>query len=83
VLNYLDDDDYIESLILASSIYIESCVGNEYLVDEKMVKLADLLQSKLISDMYENRGTIIAANSKKDIIVTTILDKLSNFYGGE
>lgn len=42
------------------------------------MKLANLLQKKLIADMFENRGTEIS-NSTKDTIVTTILDKLSNY----
>ena len=29
--------------------------------------------------MYEKRGTEISNNTKKDTIVTTILDKLSNY----
>ena len=29
--------------------------------------------------MYEKRGTEIPNNTKKDTVVTTILDKLSNY----
>ncbi|NRY59852.1 head-tail connector protein [Clostridium beijerinckii] len=72
-----DEDDYLNELIEASEIYIESCVGISYKQDEKAVKLANLLMKKLCSDLYENRGTEIASNTKKDIIVTTILEKLS------
>lgn len=81
-VDYDEDDDYIESLIEVSEIYIESCVGSEYKTDEKAMKLATLLQKKLIYDMYENKGTEISNNTKKDRIVTTILDKLSSFGGG-
>ena len=78
-IDYEDDDSYIEQLIIVSEIYIDSCVGEEYKTNEKAMKLAEILQLKLIKDMYDNRGTEIPSNSKKDIIVTTILDKLSNF----
>lgn len=78
-VDYDEDDVYISNLIDVSEIYIESCVGEQYKTDTKAVKLADLLQLKLIQDMYDNRGTEIANKTKKDMIVTTILDKLSNF----
>lgn len=55
-------------------------VGEGYKADEKAIQLSNLLKYKLISDMYENRGTEIPNNTKKDIIVTSILDKLS-LYG--
>lgn len=78
-VDFADDDIYIADLIVVSEIYIDSCVGEEYKANEKAMKLAEILQLKLIKDMYDNRGTEIPSNSKKDIIVTTILDKLSNF----
>lgn len=74
------EDNYIIELIEISDIYIESMVGDAYKIDEKAVKLSNLLRKKLILSMYENRGTEIPANTKKDIIVTSILDKLSNYY---
>lgn len=77
-----DEDVYIQSLIDTSLIYIDSMVGEEYKEDEKAVKLADLLQLKLICDMYENRGTEVPKNTQSDRITTSILDKISN-YGGE
>ncbi len=76
-IDYDDEDNYIQELIEVSEIYIISMVGEAYKKDEKGSKLANLLQKKLISDMYENRGTEIAANTKKDNIVISILDKLS------
>lgn len=82
-IDYTDEDLYLNELIDVSLIYIDSMVGESYKTDEKAVKLASLLQKKLISDMYENRGTEIASNkkiasnSKRDIIVNSILDKLS------
>lgn len=77
------DDDYEENflreLIATSEIYIDSMVGNCYKTDVKAVKLANLLQKKLCTDMYENRSTEVPSNTKQDRIVTSILDKLSNY----
>lgn len=76
-IDYADEDNYLNELLDVSLIYIDSMVGEAYKQDEKAVKLASLLQKKLISDMYENRGTEITSNSKRNIIVSSILDKLS------
>lgn len=78
-VDYEDDDDILSELLVVSEEYINSCVGTGYKSDEKAIKLFNLLQKKLIYDMYEKRGTEIANSTKKDIIVTTILDKLSNY----
>lgn len=78
-IDYEDDDTLINEIIEVAQIYIDSMVGECYKTDEKAVKLAELLQKKLINDMYENRGTEISSNTKKDIIVTSILDKLSTY----
>ena len=78
-IDYEDDDDILSELLIVSEEYINSCVGIGYKNDEKAMKLANLLQKKLIYDMYEKRGTEIANNTKKDTIVITILDKLSNY----
>ena len=88
VKNYLridseDDDVLLNTLMEVSEIYINSCVGEAYKTDIKLVKLAELLQLKIITDLYENRSTEIASNTKKDITVTTILDKLSNTSSSE
>lgn len=80
-VDYPDDDEYLNELIEVSEIYIDNMVGEAYKSDEKACKLAKLLQKKIINDMYENRGTEIASNTKKDIIVTSILDKLSLYEG--
>lgn len=80
-----DEDSFLGELIETSQIYIESCVGEGYKADDKAVKLANLVQKKLISDMYENRSTEasekakISEKTKQDRIVTTILDKLSGY----
>lgn len=78
-VDYEEDDENLINLIEVSEAYIDSCVGTLYKNDEKASKLANLLQKKLISDMFENRGTEISNSTKKDNIVTTILDKLSNY----
>lgn len=78
-IDYEDDDDILSELLIVSEEYINSCVGIGYKSDEKAMKLSKLLQKKLIYDMYEKRGTEIANNTKKDTIVITILDKLSNY----
>lgn len=78
-IDYEEDDDLLDSLIEASEAYIDSCVGTAYKNDEKAIKLSSLLQKKLITDMFENRGTEISNSTKKNNIVTTILDKLSNY----
>ncbi|GKX65642.1 head-tail connector protein [Inconstantimicrobium mannanitabidum] len=78
-IDYTEEDNYLTNLIEVSQIYIDSMVGEAYKIDTKATKLAGLLQMKLISDMYDNRGTEIEAKTKKDMIVTSILDKLSNY----
>lgn len=78
-IDFEDDDEDIESFIEAAEAYIDSMVGIFYKADENAVKLANLLQKKLVNDMYENRNTEIPSNTKQDRIVTSILDKLSNY----
>lgn len=78
----INDEDAckkITELMETSQIYIESCVGTAYQTDEKAVKLAILLQKKLISDMYDQRSTEIPNNTKQDKVAQSILDKLSNY----
>jgi len=74
-----DEDSFVEELIAISQIYIESCVGEGYKLDEKALKLAGLVQKKIIADMYENRSSEVPQATKQDKIITTILDKLSGF----
>lgn len=78
-IDYTEDDTLLQELIEVSQIYIDSCVGEIYKTDEKAVKLSGLLQKKLINDMYENRSSEVPQKTKQDRIVTTILDKLSNY----
>jgi len=72
-----EDDPYLQDLIEISEIYIDSMVGENYKLDVKLSKLSTLLQQKLISDMYESRGTQIPSGTKTDRIVESILMKLS------
>lgn len=74
-----EEDSFLSELQETSLIYIDSCVGEGYKTDVNAVKLANLLQKKLISDLYENRSTTIPDKTKQDKIVTTILDKLSGY----
>ncbi len=78
-IDYEDEDNYLTELLEVSLIYIDSMVGEGYKNDEKAVKLAEILQKKLISDMYNIRGTSIDIKTKQDRIVSSILDKLSNY----
>lgn len=77
-IDYTDEDIYLNTLIETSLIYIDSMVGEGYKADEKLIKLADLLQLKIISDMYEQRSTFVENSVKTDRITNSILDKLSN-----
>lgn len=72
-----DENIFLNLIIQISQIYIDSMVGEAYKTNEKALKLANLLQLKLISDMYENRSTEVPQNTKQDKIVTSILDSLS------
>lgn len=84
IKNYMKIDDssedsFLTELIETSEIYITSMVGEAYKQDVKAIKLANLLQKKIINDMYENRSTEVANDTKQDRIVTSILDKLSDY----
>lgn len=70
-----DENNYLQELIETSEAYIDGMVGENYKLNEKAVKLSTILRKKLIADMYENRTTTI--DGKRDIIVDSILDKLS------
>lgn len=76
-IDYEDEDKYLQTLLEETEIYIQSCVGTTYKTNKAAIKLANLLQKKLISDIYENRSTFVESKYNRDIIVSTILDKLS------
>lgn len=71
-----DEDTFVEQLIQASDIYIETMVGAAYKNDEKLLRLSTLLQKKLIADMYEVRSSEVPKDTKQDRIVTSILNAL-------
>ena len=77
-IDYEDENDYIAVLIDTTQIYIDSCVGENYKAYEKLLKLAKLVQYKLISDLYDTKSSMIANNLVRDRIVETIFNKLSN-----
>lgn len=72
------EDDYLKELLAVAECYIEFCCGIGYKKRPEGLYLSDLLIKKLVSDMYENRGTMIANNAKRDIMVGTMLDALAN-----
>lgn len=78
-IDYDEEDVYLNTLLEVSLIYIDSMVGEKYKENEKMVKLSDLLQLKIIGDMYEERSTFVQNSVKTDRITNSILDKLSNY----
>jgi uncharacterized phage protein (predicted DNA packaging) len=83
IKNYLriehdEEDAYLENLIEESLVYIDSCTGEGYKNDPKGIKLCNILQKKLIADLYENRGiTIQMQKFSYDNITKTILSKLA------
>jgi uncharacterized phage protein (predicted DNA packaging) len=81
-IDSVNEDAFLSELMEVSEIYIDSCVGEGYKTDLKALKLDELVQKKIISDLYENRSANIQDKTKQDRIVTTILDKLSNFESG-
>lgn len=74
-IDYDDEDAFLETLIEVSEVYITECCGEAYKSHERLLKLANIVQLKLISDMYEKRTA--SANESRDIVVATIFDKLS------
>ena len=78
-IDYDEEDDFLTDLISISEIYIDSMVGENYKDYPSGVELADILQLKLIYDMYESRSTFIPNSIKMDRISNSILDKLSNY----
>lgn len=86
-VSYDEDDGYITGLIETAEAYIDGCVGTAYKAEEnyeskeeyaKGCRIATLLQKKIISDMYDQRGTTVSTNTKQDTITRTILEKLAN-----
>ncbi|MDU1566418.1 MAG: head-tail connector protein [Clostridium sp.] len=82
-LNIDLEDSYYDQLLneylTASFLYIVKMVGSSWITDEICIKLCKILQKKIIADLFENRTTEIPNSTKRDIMVTSILDTLSLF----
>lgn len=81
-IDFDDDDDLLNELIVASEAYIDKTVGTGYKSDDSLKEIAKMVQKKLINEMYRNRSTG-AIDKVQDRMVTTMLDVLSNADGGE
>lgn len=84
IKNYLridfdEDNNFLNELILISENYIDACVGTGYKKNEKGLNLAKLLQKKFIAELYENRESNIANNIVRDTITTSILEILNSY----
>ncbi|GAB6150210.1 head-tail connector protein [Clostridium novyi] len=77
-IDYDYEDEFLKELLNISEAYIQSCCGDSYRNNERLLKLAQLAQRKLITDMYSNRNTTIDNKSKRDVMITTIFDLLAN-----
>ena len=86
-IEFDDDDELIENLIVSAEALIDGLVGTAYKEREnyssdkdyeKGQNLADLLMKKLLNDMYDNRGSVTEKELKNDRITSSILDVLSN-----
>nr|DAT48100.1 MAG TPA: hypothetical protein [Caudoviricetes sp.] len=82
-IDFDDEDDFLEELLLATENYIDECVGTEYKNNARGLKLAKLLQKKYVSDLYENRSNDASEKTKRDIITNTILDILASYKEGD
>lgn len=77
-IDFNDDDELLEEIIEVSGLYIDEMVGEGYKANEKGLKLANLLQKKISSDMYENRSAI-TTNLNRDRIADGILTRLAMY----
>lgn len=75
-IDFDDDDDLLKELISVSETYIDKTVGTGYKKDDSLLKIAKIVQKKLINEMYRNRSTG-AIERIQDRTVTTMLDVLS------
>lgn len=76
-IDFDEDDSLIQDLTDTAQVFIDSMVGEEYKKDEKLVRISNLLVKKLVNDMYENRYYTVSSNSKKDLVINSMLDKLA------
>lgn len=77
-IEWTEDDEFLTSLIEISQILIDKSCGSAYKIDTQLVKLSELLQLKIISDMYENKTTDTSVTLKKDYVYTSIITLLGN-----
>lgn len=73
-----EEAEFVETLLLTAKTYIETMCGTSYKKNENALILEDILTKKLVTDMYENRSTMV--DGKRDIIVSSIIQKLA-LYG--
>lgn len=78
-IDFNEDDEYLQNLLDSTLIYIDACCGKAYRMSEQGVKLAKLLQCKLVADLYENRSTSVSTDIVRDTITTTILQELAYY----
>lgn len=76
-VDYTDDDELISGMIIQSQSYIDLMVGEDYKQNDKCLSLAEMLQRKIIEDLYNNRGSTIPVYVKRDMVMASILDVLS------
>lgn len=75
-IDFDDDDKFLEELIAVSDLYITTTVGEAFKEQSKYTPMAELVQKKIINDMYENRAVEVPTDTKKSTIVTTIFEIL-------
>lgn len=72
-------DQLLNEYITVSFLYIVKMAGSAWVTDEICIKLCKILQKKIIADLFEYRTTEIPNSTRRDIMVTSILDALSLF----
>ena len=75
-IDFSDDVGFLVELITVSDIYITKTVGMAFKDKPEYTPVAELVQKKIINDMYENRAVEVPADTKKSTIVTTIFEIL-------
>lgn len=83
-IDFEDDDDYINSLITTTRVYIEQCVGTFWKDYTDGIAIFKILSKKLIFNLYENRDRDVIASEKstienKNSVYTNMITLLSIF----
>lgn len=78
-IDYTDDDNLLQQIILATQAYIDSTCGTAYktMEDTKYKELAKLLFTQIVTSMYEHRETTINSSAKSNKFYITIMQLLS------